>query len=294
MNSKKRLLFTGISGFFGWHFSKNLPEKWEVHGVANRHPGDVSGVQLHRIDLTRYRDVKAAMKEIRPDAVIHAAAMANPNRCEQYPVESYAINVEATRQLAGLCADIDITFLFTSTDLVFDGDHPPYSEDDEPDPINVYGEHKARAEELVRGEHPDALIVRLPLMFGDPGPVAQNFYAQMVQKLAHGDPISLFADEYRSMISGEVAIRGMVQMLGNTGGILHLAGTERVSRYEFGVLLAEALGASTGYLARISQADISMAAARPRDVTLVSHRAADLGWNPPPLPVQIRRSLQVV
>ena len=87
------------------------------------------------------------MADVQPAAVIHTAAITDLDFCEQFPDDSLPINLHAPINLAALCGDKDIPFVFTSADLVFDGARAPYAEDDPPTPINVFGEHKALAEE---------------------------------------------------------------------------------------------------------------------------------------------------
>jgi len=288
MTPRKRVLFTGISGFLGWHFAKISLHEWEIHGIANSHPADINNAVVYQVDITDYEDIKSAMEKIRPDAVIHAAALADPNECELNPDRSYIINVEAVQNIAGLCANRAIPFLFTSTDLVFGGEHPPYSEDDVPNPVNVYGEHKARAEELVLENYPNTLIVRLPLMFGDPGPVASNFYQYMLGHLTEGTKLELFKDEYRSMLSGTEAVRGLLAFLGRHSGIVHLGGPDSISRYEFGLKLADVFGGRRDKFIPVSSHSVPAPPARPRDVSLTNFLAREWGFTPTSLEHQLK------
>ena len=280
---KKRLLFTGISGFLGWHFSRLPLPEWEVHGIVHTHPVRYPGITIHTVDITDKQMVTALVDAIQPDTIVHAAAYSSPNACEQTPGHSYRVNVESTIHIATVCFQRNIPLLFTSTDLVFDGDHAPYTEADEPRPINSYGKHKREAEQEILQRCPQGLVVRLPLMFGDPGPVATNFFAEMRSSLMYDHPLHLFHDEFRSMIHGAVAVGGMMTLLGKASGIYHLGGRERVSRYQFGQLLAKFLGKNSDFLNPVTQNSVQMPAARPRDVTLDSSTAYSLGFDPPPL-----------
>jgi dTDP-4-dehydrorhamnose reductase len=205
------------------------------------------------------------------------------------PEKSRAVNLEASLNLAGLCADRQIPLLFTSSDLVFDGKHPPYREEDAPCPINLYGEHKALAEEGMRGKNPEVIICRLPLMFGDPGPAAQSFLQPLLQAIKEGREQRLFVDEFRTPLSGSAAVEGLFLALGKVKGILHLGGRESISRYQFGHLIKELLDGDGAGLIPCKQTDISMPALRPTNVSLDIQRALSLGFLPPPL----REDLQV-
>lgn len=212
-------------------------------------------------------------------AVIHTAAQSKPNVCQNYPEESYRINVTATVNLAGLCADADIPFLFTSTDLVFDGTNPPYREDDPVSPLSYYGEQKAIAEQKILSRHSQATICRMPLMFGA-SPTADSFIQPFIKALKAEQELKLFVDEFRTPISASTAADGLFLALNKAQGLLHLGGKERLSRYEFGRLMVKVLNLPEDRLKTCRQQDIVMAAPRPVDVSLDSSKAFALGYQP--------------
>lgn len=276
----QRLLVTGASGFLGWNICGLAREKWTVFGVCFSQRVEIQGVNVTRADLTRFSELKRVFEEARPDAVIHAAALSNPNVCQVNPSESLRINVDASMSIAGLCADLSIPCIFTSSDLVFDGLNPPYSENDPVSPVNVYGEHKVLAEEAMLRRYPATVICRMPLMFGDGGPAAASFIEPMIRTASEGGELRLFTDEFRTPISGRVAAQGLLLALAGATGILHLGGIERVSRYDFGVLLMDRLGLRSSRLIPCRQRDVAMQAPRPPDVSFDSGRAMSLGFKP--------------
>ena len=143
----KKLLVTGSSGFLGWNLCQLAKEKWQVYGTHFFHRIEIPGVKQLPVDLTDFQELQRLFKEIKPDAVIHTAAQSQPNYCQTHPQESRTINVTASWNLAGLCADYSIPCAFTSTDLVFDGLNAPYRETDPVSPLSLYGEQKVMAEE---------------------------------------------------------------------------------------------------------------------------------------------------
>ena len=165
--NRPTLLVTGASGFLGWHLCHQATLDWNVIGVCRSTSTSIRNVDVQTVDLTKSVQVAALLDSIKPDAVIHAAALANPNTCEQTPAVSERINVGTTRQIAAWCGHASVPMVFTSTDLVFNGLEAPYSELDPPSPICVYGEHKLAAERVVLDHAPNGLVCRLPLMFGD-------------------------------------------------------------------------------------------------------------------------------
>ena len=157
---------------------------------------------------------------------------------------------------------------------------PPYVEEDEPSPVSYYGEYKALAESGIKDRYPPAVICRMPLMFGDPGPVAKSFIQPLIKAMTEGNDVNLFVDEFRTPVSGKDAARGIMIALGELPGIIHLGGLERISRYEFGKLFADTFKIRHTKLKAYKQEDIKMAAARPPDVSLDSSKAMGLGFKP--------------
>jgi dTDP-4-dehydrorhamnose reductase len=285
----RHLLVTGASGFLGWNLCRAAVKSWNVTGVYRRNPLALDGMCSIAAELTADDAIGRLLDAVRPDAVVHAAAVAAPNDCEQHPDASYAINVAATVRLARLCAGRGIAFVFISTDLVFDGKHAPCREESPLCPVNTYGRQKAEAEGAVAGCHPGAAICRLPLLFGDPGPYAKTFMQDNLRAFSEGKPQTFFVDEFRTPVGGQAAAEGILMVLEKQiRGILHLGGEERVSRYDFGLLLAEMWGYSSDLVRPARQTDVTMAAARPADVSLDSSRAFALGYSPGSL----RRQLQ--
>lgn len=285
----KKLFVTGASGFLGWNLCRTAQRRWNVYGLARRNHNPIEGVDLRRADLTRLNEIKEIVQQIRPDAIIHAAAESNPNFCQLNPVVSRAINVEATVNLASLCADLRIAFVFISSDLVFDGLKPPYTEKDAPCPISVYGEQKVEAERAVLHIYPQALVCRTALMFGDAGQGAASFIQPWINSMKDGRQLDLFSDEYRTPVSAVNAAQGILLALSKTNGILHIGGPERISRFDFGQLLRDVIGLHNARLRPCGRQSIEMPAPRPEDVSLDSSRAIALGFKPGSLRNELER-----
>lgn len=287
-----RLLITGAGGFLGWHLCRLAQRDWEVWAAYHRHPPRVEEVIPIQADLKRMAEIREMLDAARPDAIIHAAAISDPNICQSSPAASARINVTATEILAAFCAEKARPFLFTSSDMVFDGASPPYSESDAPNPLSLYGAQKHRAEIATQVRHPDATVCRLPLMIGWSGGGRSVFDMEMLRQLGAGRPVRLFTDQYRTPVSGADAARGILMVLGRAAGLIHLGGPERISRYGLGELAVRALDASPGLLRPARQADIPMAAPRPADVSLNSDRAVAMGYQPSPPATVYRESMQ--
>jgi len=276
---KKRLLITGASGFLGWNICKIASSEWQVYGICYTNNSRTSYPSVV-MNLTDYYGLKNIFNEIQPNAVIHAAAASDPNYCQIHPDETRKINVDASANIAGLCADADIPCVFTSSDLIFDGLNPPYSEKNEINPISVYGEQKSEAEKAMQRRYPETAICRMPLMFGYTEGSRRNFFFQMIQLLRERKSLRLFTDEYRTPVDAESAAEGLLFAVKNIKGIIHLGGKKRISRYEMGKMLVRLLNLDESMLIPVLQKDILMPAPRPHDVSLDSTNAYKMGYNP--------------
>ncbi|MEH2195608.1 MAG: NAD(P)-dependent oxidoreductase [Nostoc sp.] len=284
----KKLLITGASGFLGWHICQLAKQEWEIYGTYLSHSLEIPGIKMLKANLTNFQELQRIFSDVKPTAVIHTAAQSQPNFCQTHPEESHAINVTASGNIAGLCADNSIPCAFTSTDLVFDGLNAPYREADAVCPVNLYGEQKAIAEADMLERYPMTAVCRMPLMFGAATPTAKSFIQPFIETLKAEKELNLFIDEFRTPISGTTAAKGLLLALEKVNGIIHLGGKERISRYDFGQILVEVFQLPATGLKSCRQEDVKMAAPRPADVSLDSSKAFALGYQP----LSLRKELQ--
>jgi dTDP-4-dehydrorhamnose reductase len=283
------ILITGASGFLGWNLCQEAKANWQVFGTYFSQSVTISQSTLYKIDLRDYQQLKQLFIAINPDVVIHTAAASKPNFCQTNPEESCSINVTASVNIARLCGEYNIPLAFTSTDLVFDGLNPPYQESDRVSPICIYGEQKVTAEQEMLKIYPATAVCRMPLMFGLPSPVANSFLQGFINSLQAGKTLDLFTDEFRTPASATTAAKGLLLAIEKkVNGLLHLGGKERMSRYEFGLLLAELLGCDRSLIRPVKQQDVVMTAPRSPDTSLDSSKAKGLGYQPRSLEVELR------
>lgn len=276
----QKLLVTGASGFLGWNLCQLAQQQWEVYGTYFSKAVEIPGVKPIKADIKDFQEIKHLFAEIKPAAVIHTAAQSSPNYCQLHPDECYPLNVTASWHIAGLCADYSIPCVFTSTDQVFNGVNPPYRETDPVSPISHYGEQKVKAEQGMLERYPKTAACRMPLMFGIAPAGATSFIQPFIQILRAGKELSLFTDQFRTPASAKTAASGLLLALEKVEGILHLGGKDRVSRYEFGRLMAEVFELPQDKLTACLQEDVPMPAPRPKDVSLNSEKAYALGYQP--------------
>lgn len=285
---KPRLLVTGASGFLGHALITRALSKWSVVALYRRHLPQVVGVRAIQIDLTDKPALTHLVQSLAPAAIIHAAAVAQPGTCEAHPRQTAAINVEVPAHLAHLCADGGIDYLFTSTDLVFDGQQAPYDEEAAVNPVCTYGEQKVRAEQMVLQQYPSALICRLPLMVGMAPYAEGNFSLQMLKAFDQGRGVDLLTDEFRTPVDNYSAANGMLHLLGHAKGLLHLGGRTRISRYDMGHLMASLMSVPSHLVRPVTIDALNLDLNRAPDCSLLSHKAYQLGYDPIPLTTAVQ------
>jgi dTDP-4-dehydrorhamnose reductase len=220
------------------------------------------------VDLTDAAALAAAIEQIAPRYIVHTAAISSVAGVLADPARARRVNVVATGDLARLAMRSGARFVYTSTDMVFDGESAPYTETHEPSPLSMYGRSKLEGE-LAARNNPNALVLRLPLLYGKPAVTRDSTFVSQVRALRGGAPLSLFTDEYRTPLwLDDAAAAVLLAAESDRIGCLHVAGPERLSRLDMGRLLAERLGVSRPELRPVLRADVPAPEPRARDLSL--------------------------
>ncbi len=229
-------------------------------------PGwDVQGLSRAHLDLTDRVTVERTWQSIKPSAVIHCAALSRTKACEQDPEQARRINVEVAAHLAQLSKDIP--FIFLSSGEVFDGKASWYSETDEPNPINVYGQTKLEAEQAVL-QNPRHTVVRIVLTAGTSAAGDRSFVEDMCWAANAGKDVPLYADEFRCPLPAGVIARAVWELVDRKQpGLYHLGGSDRLSRWEIGEALLPWYPELKGRLVKGS-AQNHVGSPRPADLSL--------------------------
>ena len=224
----KTVWITGAGGLIGSYLVRSAP----------RFAPDAKVVALtrDRLDLNDAHAVRTEFCRQRPQLIIHCAALSKSPECEANPALACKLNVEVTALLAELAADIPLVFL--STDLVFDGRTGNYDETAPVNPLSVYAETKAAAEQIVL-INPRHTVIRTSLNGGTSPTGDRGFNEQMRRGWQAGQTLRLFTDEYRSPTPATATARAIWELVTqNKPGLHHVAGSERLSRWQIGQLLA--------------------------------------------------------
>ena len=270
--SKPKALITGISGFLGYNLALLFRDHFQLTGSFCFHPLQITGCQTFSLDLTDAATVKRAIGDLKPDLVIHTAALSHPDRCEEAPESAYHINVTGTENLLS-CLPFSVRFLYISTDLVFDGEKGWYTETDPTNPLNVYACSKLEAEKRVLAWDGNYSIIRTSLMYGHGNGISNSFLQWMVRNLKENRIIPLFIDQYRTCLYVQDAAQVLLKLSRlNDRGIFHLGGSEKSSRYEFGRKFASIFGYSSDLLKPVPMREVPSLAKRAADCSLNSEK----------------------
>ncbi|MCC6406244.1 MAG: SDR family oxidoreductase [Planctomycetes bacterium] len=290
-------LVLGGSGFLGahvaaaaWKRERSRPEDARGRVVsASREPArgptfwqPRDAVELVGVDATG-GELERVLDELAPARIVCCAAASRISDCERDPARAEAVNVELPRYLARWCAARGARLVHVSTDLVFGASSPAsggFVESDPPAPISVYGASKARGEAAVLSADPHALVVRLPLLFGDSGGRALGASDSLVAAVRAGEQPMLFRDEWRTPLDVSNAAEALSELAeSHVAGILHVGGPVRLSRVELGHLVLRAAGKKSAELYGLVRAgtrsEAGLAATRPCDVALDTTRALE-------------------
>ncbi len=267
-----KLLVTGASGRLGRYLLREARKRdLEVAAWSGRQTDEIFGYSLTPVRLEHEEDVRRRFHALRPHAVLHIAAMANVSDCVRQAGRAEQINHRATSLLAELAAGV-CRFVYVSTDMVFGGDKAPYREPDLPAPLSIYGRTKVLAEQAVL-KHNGTGVARLSLLFGPSLGDPPTFFDSILATIRNGQPFSLFTDEYRTPLSLPGAARALCDLVGSDcAGMWHVGGSERLSRYEFGLRLADYLGVSKDLIRPASRLENAAPEPRPADLSLDSSR----------------------
>lgn len=205
------------------------------------HERDISlaGVETRRIDLESVDQLVRTFETVQPQVVIHTAGFTNVEGCEAKPDLAHHINVELAATIAQACAKLELPLVHISTDHLFSGEESLVDETQPVVPKNVYGRTKAEAEFRVLEAHAQALVIRTNFYGWGPS-YRRSFSDVVIESLRSGKELNLFKDVFYTPILIEAATQVVHDLIKlKVSGIFHVVGDERITKYEFGLKVAE-------------------------------------------------------
>lgn len=234
-----KLLLTGCSGYVGGIVAPFMSQKTDLYQTSTK--GDPRP-KYKRCDLRNLDEALQLAEWIQPDVIIHAAGNKNIKFCEANETDAYAINVSAVENLIKAFGNAP-TYIYISSDYVFEGTRGNYTELDEPAPFIVYGRQKLLAEKLFLESVDKSFVVRLSALFDRNGTFCK-FLRGSFQK---NEPIECYDDVFYSPTYYKNFLQCLNALLSRkdfSHRIFHCGG-ERVSRFDFALMYAKHLGFSS-------------------------------------------------
>ncbi|KAJ8297639.1 hypothetical protein KUTeg_024170 [Tegillarca granosa] len=308
----KKVLITGASGLLGRAIFREFEGEgsWQVLGLAFSRATE----KLRKVDLINKESVTQVINDFKshtehtaytvghpckpyiqpnqpwpypsytraPSVVIHSAAERRPDVVEKREVDTKNLNVIATRNLCKAAASVGAWVLYISTDYVFDGKNPPYSETAEPNPLNKYGQSKLDGEKATLETSADNSVLRVPILYGEVEYLGESAVTVLFEKVKVTDSQCVMSDYERRYPTSCADVAFVIRELSdnriknpNIKGIYHWSSNENMTKYDMAAAMAEAFGWSTDHIK--ADKNPSGGAPRPFNSHLSCGRLEELG-----------------
>lgn len=276
-----RILIIGGSGLLGKALWGTAKDDWlQANEVFMTWFSNNVGLPMYQMDVCDQSQIAYIFDLVKPEVVIHTAAIGSVDFAEKNYEAARAVNVTGTGNVLAMAKHYGAKFVYISSNAVFDGNNPPYSEDSTRIPINKYGQIKLEAEDLVISNYDNYLIIRPFLLYGWPWPYGrQNWMTLIEGKLSTGGRIQLVDDVYWQPTSAQDVARTIWRLveMSQPNEIYHIAGPDRITLYQFGKLVCRRFGLDSRLLEPVSHTVYNHLAPRPLDTTYDTSKAARVG-----------------
>ena len=264
----KKVLITGSNGLLGQKLTDIYAQKEVIfYPTAKgecRHPLKDS-LNYYSMDITNEKEVMELINLLKPDCIIHTAAMTNVDACEENKEECTRLNVDAVRYLVAAANAVNAHFVHLSTDFIFDGKNGPYKEEDVPNPLSFYGHSKLKGEEIVKEYCKKWSIARTVLVYGLVHDMSRsNIVLWAKGALEKKQEISVVDDQYRTPTLAEDLANG-VYLIENSSstGVYNISGKDFMNIYELVERVARHFDLSMEHVKKIKSDTLNQAAKRP-------------------------------
>ena len=263
---KLKFLVTGSAGLVGQQVIKDLSEIHEVFSCYNKSKPEYGDAV--KMDLLNREMISNVLSEKNPDIVIHLGAMTAVDLCETQQDNALKINSHATEILAKECSKINTFMVYVSTDYVFDGNSGLYEENDATNPLGFYGKSKLLGEKSIQNFSSDWCIARTSTPFGL-HPTKKSFPMWIIENLQKQNQIDVLSDQFTSPTYVPNLSKMLIEISErHLGGIFHVAGATKISRYEMARMISDKLNLDEKLLRDVSINELKLEAQRPKDSSL--------------------------
>jgi dTDP-4-dehydrorhamnose reductase len=283
----KKVLITGSNGLLGQKLVQLLTEdpNYELHASGrgtNRLPEE-ENYFYHSLDIANKNEVNKVIGDIKPDYIIHTAAMTNVDQCETEKEACWQQNVEAVKYISDAAAKNKSFLIHLSTDFIFDGKGGPYDEHAKAKPLSYYGESKLAAEKIILKCKSKWAIVRTILVFGIAYDMSRSNIILWVKKsLEEGKNIQVVNDQFRTPTLAEDLAMGCYLIMENQAtGIFNISGKEMLTPYDMAVKTADFFKLDKTLITKTDSTKFKQPAVRPLRTGFIIEKAMnELGYDP--------------
>lgn len=258
-----KVFLTGGSSLLGKSLKETAPKRHTIESTwyTNYQP------DLHQMNVTDKSQVRYVFDKVQPEIVIHCAANGSVDHAEKNYQEVYQVNVNGTDNILTAAKDYEAKIIYISSNAVFDGESPPYSEDSACNPVNAYGKIKLQAERLVK-DSKHWLIIRPFLLYGRHFVGGRRNWATLtVDKLRESNIMTIVNDTYWMPTYAKDCAKAIWKLLEYESEIFHVAGPDTVSLFEFVSKVAVVFWLKSENIKPVGSNFFPNIAPRPRDTT---------------------------
>ncbi|MCH7414775.1 SDR family oxidoreductase [Belliella sp. R4-6] len=286
--NKKKVLVTGANGLLGQKIVKQIITEKNLEVIPtglgkSRLPEDLEITNWVTLDILNRDQVITQIGIIKPNFIIHTAAMTNVDQCESDKEACKALNIDAVKHLVEASKIYNCHLIHLSTDFIFDGNNGPYSEEAIPNPINFYGWTKLEAEKIIQQSKINWAIVRTVLVYGIANDMSRsNIILWVKDSLEKGKDLQLVNDQIRTPTLAEDLAAGCILIVEKrANGIYNISGKDVLTPYEMGIATAEYFGLDKTKIKETNSLSFTQDAKRPMKTGFVIEKAVtDLGYSP--------------
>jgi len=270
-----RYFFSGGSSLLAlnWLIHVNNKES-SFFGINNREINYDIGTRV-KVDFSNPGEIRDFIFKKKIDVFINTIALTNVDKCETSKDLARFLNYNIAKNIAIACNETNCKLVHISTDQIFNGNSSFYKEDSLPDPINIYGITKLMGEQAVLKFNPSSLVIRTNF-FGCGTSYRSSFSDFIYDNLYRGKKINLYDDIFYTPID----IKSLIVIINNLinqkkDGVYNISGSDRVSKYDFGINLAKIFSLKENLIVRKSFFDFNHTAKRPMDMSLDNQKISN-------------------
>lgn len=280
-----RIFITGGTGLLGKALIEKKSNNDEIVAtyLGNYAMDDYEGIKFLHLDIRDLENGIRIFRDFKPEIVIHTASIGSPDYAEHHREETKDVNIIGTHKIISICEQFGTKFIYISSNGIYDGERAPYGEENNPEPINYYGEVKLQAETITKQAKIQYAIVRPILMYGwNYSFERSNIVTQAILKLQKGEAMYAYDDVYANPLFNyncAIAIWEIIKK--EKYDVFNIAGAERLSIYQLLRKVAEIFNLDGNLIKPVQQGFFHELVKRPKDTTFKTEKMErELGLKP--------------